>query len=163
MPRLLHRALIAIAPPQMREWIGAMLSEAHDLSDRERVQWYLAAARVGIVSRISDSRLVQATALAVILIVVDWIWGALLPALALIGLSAAVLTRVPSGNTRPALLVAGGTLPLAHAIANWMPWLRPEYQYAALNLMDWSILAAVAGVGFCAVRIADAIWRIRRA
>jgi len=156
MNRLMYRLLAAVAPAHRREWIAAMFSEAHHLQGRERISWYAAAAGMAFASRVSHSALfIEAIALAMIMIAVDWTSGALLPALLLIGLSAAVLTRVSASRSRAAVLVAGGTLPLTHAIANWVPQLRPHYQYAPLDLRDWTILAAVAAIGIAAVRIAE--------
>jgi hypothetical protein len=157
MTQLLRRILTAIAPAELHDWIDGVLAETPYLPSRERIGWYVSAVRVAVAFRISRSALsLQAGLLAVTLVVVDWTWGALLPALALIGVSAAVLARGSVDRSRAALWVAGGTLPVAHAVANWVPRLRPSYQYAPLDLRDWAILAAVGGIGLCAVRIADA-------
>lgn len=142
----------------MREWIEASLAEAAYLESRERPGWYVSVIGVAVALRLRHSALMlQAAALALALILVDWTWGALVPALALMSFSAAVLTRGSAQQSRAALWVAGGTLPVAHAVANWVPELRPSYQYAPLDLRDWAILAAVGAIGVCAVQIADAL------
>ena len=157
MRRLLDRFLIAMAPAERRDWVAAMLAEADCLQGRDRLDWYAAAAAVSFSLRLRGWGLaLTAVAFALIMVLVDWTSGALLPALALIGLAAAVLTRSSMGSSRVALMVAGGTLPAAHAIANWVPRLRPHYQYAPLHFRDWAILLAVAAIGLCTVRVADA-------
>jgi len=160
MLRLIERLITAIAPPHNRDWTEAMVAEAYDLRGRERLNWYVDAVWVAMALRIRAwGGLLQAGSIAFLLLVVDWTSGALIPALALIALSAAILTRSSTHHGRRALLVAAGTLPAAHAIANWVPALRPHYQFAPLDLRDWAILAAVAVIGICMVRVADASWR----
>ena len=161
MMRFLSRIILAIAPKLSREWIAAMLTEADHVPNGDRVAWHAGAVRLALAARVRHwSFPLSGGALALAMLAVDWTSGALLPALALIALSAAVLTRGPK-NEGGALVVAAGTLPVAHAIANWMPILRPHYQYASLDRWDWAILAAVAGIGCCAVRIATAFWKVR--
>ena len=159
--RLIVRLLTALAPPHLRNWIVAMLAEGQQLDGRDRLSWYCAAAKVAVTLRAVRSAFLQASALALAMLVVDWAWGALFPALALIALSAVVLTRSAVRNSIAAPIVAGGTLPLAHGIANWVPALRPQYQFAPLDLRDWATLAAVGAIGLCAVRIAGALWTAR--
>lgn len=158
---LLRRLILIVASPDTREWIAAMFAEACDIPGPARLGWYVAAARVALGSRMRVwSLALQSGAFALLMFSVDWISGALLPALALIAISAAVLTRNPQ-RRHAAFLVAAGTLPLAHAVVNWVPALRPHYQYAPLDLRDWIILAFVAAIGFCAVQISSALWSAR--
>ena len=158
MRTFIERLVIAVTPPHMRHWTLAMLIEAQSLEGRARLGWYASAAKVALTLRLVHARCwIIAVGLATTMIAVDWIWGDLLPALALIALAAALLTGASAANDRLAPFVAGGTLPAAHAIANWVPAIRPHYQYAPLNVMDWAMLFAVAAIGFCAVRIAIAL------
>src|SRR5690348_16775641 len=102
MDGLMHRLLAALVPTDRREWITAMLSEAERLQGRERIGWYAATAGLALASRVSHSALfLRAVALALIMIAVDWTSGALIPALALIALSAAALTRGSTGKSGP--------------------------------------------------------------
>lgn len=158
MDELTRCLLLALAPPKDREWIAAMLAETQSLADGERLLWHVGAGRVALAMRIRHwAPTLEASALAVLMIAVDWASGALLPALILIAASAAILTRASRGSAA-ALMVTAGILPLAHALANWLPQLRPHYQYAALDLRDWCILAAVGAIGICAVQVASALW-----
>jgi len=164
MRRLAEKLLVNVAPRRVRGWIVAMIAEAQCLDSGERLGWYRAAAQIAISQRLSDLALpLQATALAAVMVTVDWLSGNLVPALALIALSAVVLTRSSTGWIP--MTVAGGGLPLAHAIANWVPALRPQYQYAPLDVRDWVILACVGAIGVSAVQVATALryaWKAAR-
>ena len=167
MRESLCRALLAIAAPSAREWIAAMFSEAREAGRRDRFSWYAGAVRIALASRIRHwAPLLRATVLAALMLTIDWTSGAFLPALVLIGVSAGVLARGSMRRSGVALVVAAGTLPIAHAIANWIPALRPHYQYVSLDLRDWMVLVTVFGIGICAVRVSAecrSIWGSARA
>lgn len=156
--RRLATWLAAIAPARSRDWIAAMLVEAEHLSPSLRLLWMTSALIVALRLRARDwQHLWLAAGLAGAMIAVDWRSGALTPALLLIALSAALLTRgVRKAELLPSL-VASGTLPLAHAGANWVPALWPSYQYQPLNPRDWLILGLIAAIGLCSVQLAVAI------
>jgi hypothetical protein len=155
MKPFLVRLLLLLAPARSREWIKAIICEASQLDSAEQAPWLVAAARFALSERARTAvPTAYASSLAITMLFVDWTSGALVPALGLIGLSAVVLTQSSRGRLLP-LAVASGTLPIAHAVANWVPGLRPDYQYAPLDLRDWVILAAVAAIGVCAVRVAE--------
>lgn len=156
---LFRRLILRLTPVRGQEWIAAILAEADYLEEAdERMGWCVAAAWVAIRQRLIDlAPSLLAITLAAIMILVDWTWGALLPALVLIALSAATIRKLAN-----ALIVAGATLPVAHAIANWVPFLRPDYQYKPLDVKDWTILAAVAAMGCCAVQVAGILRAARR-
>jgi hypothetical protein len=154
----LSRLLRLIAPSRHAEWIAAMLIEADTMSTIARWRWQAAAGWLAVQLRFAEWVVpVTALCLAITMIVVDWWWGGFLPALFLIGLSAAVLARGSKASRAFALLVSAGTLPLAHALANAMPPLWPSYQYAPLDGRDWLILLLVAAIGMCAVRLAEVV------
>jgi hypothetical protein len=152
--RFLERLLIALTLPRDRPWIEAILAEADLLPSPERRAWQLAAARLALCSWLG-STLPAALAMATALIAVDWLSGALLPAIALMFLAAVILRRGPENGRSVSLAVSAGTLPAAHAFANWVPQLRPHYQYARLDLRDWAILATIGLIGVCLVRIVE--------
>jgi hypothetical protein len=154
----LWRILMLIAPARYADWIAGMLIEADTLPRPARFLWRASSVFVATGMRVRESELqVHAGCLAVTMILIDWVWGAFVPALFMIGLSATVLTRRSREARVTAFVVVAGTLPLAHSLANWVPALWPHYQYAPLDGRDWLILVLVAGIGVCSVRLAEAV------
>ena len=146
------RVLGRIVPTGRARWIAAMYGEAAHLPAPYRLGWMMSAVYLVLVllARAHAASLL-ATGWAALLILVDWTDGGWTPALTLMSLAAFTLGRI--GAFRLALLTAAGTLPLAHTIANFVPSLRPFYQFAPLTLTDWLVLSSVAVIGFALVKI----------
>ena len=143
MRSLLWRLAAWLAPRDRSHWLGAMRNEEQFLVDQAaRNAWLRSALAVSLWLRLT-SYMFEALMLMAAMIYVDWAWGDALSALYLIAASTlALLCRKPF-RIVPAVIVAGGTLPLSHAIANFDSRLWPYYQFAPLDLHDWATLALV--------------------
>ncbi len=146
----------SIAPARYADWIKAALAEASTLPQPARFRWYASALLLAFALRLKAWRIpLQALGLALMMVILDWTWGALIPALIAAALSAALLVRELEYGRIAAMIVSAGTLPIAHAVANLVPPLWPHYQYAPLGGRDWMALALFAVAAFCAVRIVE--------
>lgn len=141
----LWRLLIAMAPSDRAHWIIAMRAEAEALPQESgSLSWLSGAAWNAMKLRWSETGYAtEATALAGTMIAVDWISGSALPALVLITATSLLIVSRRPHHVLPATVIAGGTLPIAHAVANLDRALWPHYQFRPLDGRDWMILSLV--------------------
>lgn len=156
----LWRVAELIVPPAEIEWIAAMRSEA-SLSQpgSERFRWFAGALTSAVRLRIAahDANLAAGFLIA-LMIAIDWSRGDAGFAILFIAASSVMLVwRKPEQITR-ATLIAGGMLPLAHAVANFNPSLWPYYQCQRLGGFDWMVLISLFLPAYAAAR-AGSHWR----
>jgi len=146
----LWRVIMALAPADKAQWITAMRAEAAALpQDSDSVIWLRGATWAALRLRWSDTGYAtEAAALAAAMIAVDWLSGAALPAILFIAITALVIISRCRHHVWPATVVAGGTLPLAHYLANLDRSLWPYYQFKPLDRSDWLILALLPLLAF---------------
>ena len=147
-------------PPTEIEWIAAMRTEASlSQPSPERFRWFAGALTCAVRLCITahDASLVAGFLIAT-MIAVDWSRGDAGSAILFIAASSVVLVwRKPEQITR-ATLIAGGVLPLAHAVANYNPALWPYYQCERLDWVDWIILISLFLPAYAAAQ-AGSYWR----
>jgi hypothetical protein len=141
-------ALIRLgAPAAAREWAEAMIAEADSLDRPVRRRAWLAECLMAVVRLRSADAATGYFALylllAGVMIRIDWGSDAAAPSLALLFASGILLGYLEPAKAWRGGLLAGGTLPLAHALANFHPPLWPFYQYKPLDGLDWLILLSL--------------------
>ncbi|MCA1652625.1 MAG: hypothetical protein ABR588_04835 [Sphingomicrobium sp.] len=134
-----------VVPATEAQWIAAMRAEApFSPGGPERVQWLAGALTSAVRLRAAAHDADVAAGLLIgAMLAIDWTRGDAAPAILLIAASAIALVWRKPRQTIRATLIAGGALPLAHAVANFNPALWPYYQCKRLDGLDWAILTAL--------------------
>jgi hypothetical protein len=138
---ILWRAAMRIAPRGQRGWIAAIRAEAATLSGGQEAGWITGAFASALRLRVAEwSYAREAVPIIIAMIMIDWFSGAALPAVFLIMTIGCLLAWRAPTKIWTATLVAGGALPLAHAVANLDRELWPSYQFAPLDGRDAATL-----------------------
>ena len=153
-----------LTPAAKRDWSRAMLAEWRSLQggSSEGARWLLGCVAGAAALRARDQStgytlffLVMSSAM----IVIDWSTDAVAPSLLMLAAIAGTLGYLAPLRTLGSAVLAGGVLPIGHAIANCSPALWPFYQYKPLDPYDWAILSLLLLPAMVATQIGGMIRR----
>jgi len=154
----LWRLAARFMPSTDTRWILAMRGEAEGLPATQRLVWVFGALATALRLSATTSDTLLAGSLIGAMVTIEWLSGDALPALVLIGTTATILVRRAPHRVWEATLIAGGALPFAHAIANFVPPLWPHYQFERLGLYEWATLCSLLVPAFASAWLAKRSW-----